>query len=214
MALTLYLVAAGVALLDWVAVERRLFRLEYIFKPLTLALLVVAAVAADVGPAHPWIVAGLAFGLLGDIGLMLSKDGEPDPPFLAGLGAFLAGHVCYLVGFTRHGVRGLDLLAGLLIVVGVAGLTLPQVLRGAKQQAGREFAVVVAAYAGVLSAMTVFAVGTTAIATAVGGVLFLVSDTLIARDRFVRTIPHGPLLIIATYHAAQFLIVLGLVRSF
>jgi uncharacterized membrane protein YhhN len=212
--LTLYLAAAAVALLDWVAADRRLFRLEYIFKPLTLALLIVAAVVADLGAAHPWIVAGLAFGLLGDIGLMLSKNGEPDPPFLAGLGAFLAGHVCYLVGFTRHGMRALDLLAGLLVVVGVAGLTLPRVLRGAKQAAGREFAVVVAAYAGVLSVMTMFAVGTSAIATAVGGVLFLASDTLIARDRFVRTVWHGPLLIIATYHAAQFLIVLGLVESF
>ena len=214
MALTLYLVAALVALLDWVAVERPLFRLEYIFKPLPLGLLVVAAVAADLGPAHPWIVAGLAFGLLGDIGLMLSTEGEPDLPFLGGLGAFLAGHICYLVGFTRHGVRGVDLLAGLLIVAGVAGLMLPQVLRGAARAAGREFAVVVAAYAGVLSAMTIFAVGTTAIATAIGGVLFLVSDTLIARERFVRPVPHGPLLIIATYHAAQFLIVLGLVQSF
>ena len=213
MALTLYLVAAAVALLDWVAVERRLFRLEYVFKPLALGLLVLAAVAADLGPAHPWIVAGLAFGLLGDIGLMLSKEGEPDLPFLAGLGAFLAGHICYLVGFTRHGVRGVDLLAGLLIVLGVAGLMLPQVLLGANRVAGREFAVVVAAYAGVLSAMTVFAVGTTAIATAIGGVLFLVSDTLIARERFVRPVPQGRLLVIATYHAAQFLIVLGLVRS-
>lgn len=214
MGLTLYLVAAGIALLDWAAVERRLFRLEYIFKPLTLALLIAAAVAADLGPAHPWIVAGLGFGLLGDLGLMLSKDGEPDAPFLAGLGAFLAGHICYLVGFSRHGVRGLDLLAGLLVVLGMAGLTLPQVLRGAKRAAGREFAVVVAAYAGVLSAMTVFAVGTSAIATAAGGVLFLASDTLIARDRFVRTVRHGPLLIMVTYHAAQFLILLGLVRSF
>jgi uncharacterized membrane protein YhhN len=212
--LTLFLVAAGIALLDWVAVERRLFRLEYVFKPLTLVLLIAAAVAADMGPAHPWIVAGLGFGLLGDIGLMLSKEGEPDPPFLAGLGAFLAGHVCYLIGFTRHGVRGVDLLAGLLVVAGVAGLMLPQVLRGAQRSAGREFAVVVAAYSGVLSAMTVFAVGTSAIATAVGGGLFLVSDTLIARDRFVRTVWHGPLLIIATYHAAQFLIVLGLITSF
>ena len=104
-------------------------------------------------------------------------------------------------------------LAGLLIVLGVAGLMLPQVLLGANRVAGREFAVVVAAYAGVLSAMTVFAVGTTAIATAIGGVLFLVSDTLIARERFVRPVPQGRLLVIATYHAAQFLIVLGLVRS-
>lgn len=217
MGLTVFLVGAGVALLDWLVVELRLFRLEYVLKPLTLALLIVAAVGADLGPAHPFVVAGLALGLLGDVGLMLSKDEDTagaDPAFLAGLGAFLLGHISYVIAFTRHGVRGLDLLAGLLIALGTAGLALPKVLRGAKANAGTEFTVVVGAYAAVLSAMTIFAVGTSAIATAIGGVLFLASDTLIARERFVARIPHGPLLIIATYHAAQFLIVLGLVRSF
>jgi uncharacterized membrane protein YhhN len=47
-------------------------------------------------------------------------------------------------------------------------------------------------------------------ATAVGGVSFLCSDTLIARDRFVARVPHGKVLIIVTYHLAQFLILIGL----
>ena len=214
MTVTLLAAAAALAVGDWVAVHLRLFRVEYLVKPATLALLVAAACVADLGPSKPWVVAALALGLLGDVGLMLSKDGRPDPPFLAGLGAFLAGHVCYLVAFLRHGVHGVDLLAGGLVVLGVAGLALPAVLRGAARAAGREFAGVVAGYAAVLAAMTVLGVGTGAIATALGAVLFLCSDTVLARARFVARMPHGELLVITTYHAAQFLILLGLVRTF
>jgi uncharacterized membrane protein YhhN len=205
------LVVAGLAAVaDWFALDRRLFRLEYVFKPLTLVLLIAAAASADLGPAKAWVVAALVLGLLGDVGLMLSKDGtDPDPAFLAGLGAFALGHVCYLIAFVRVGVRGLDVLAGALIVVGIAALSLPKVLRGAAAAAGRGFAYLVAGYAALLAAMAILGVGTGLVATAIGGVLFLASDTLIARERFVTAVPRGRLLVIVSYHLAQFLILLG-----
>lgn len=214
MTATLLIVAAVVALGDWAAVYLRLFRIEYILKPLVLALLVAVAATADLGAAKPWVVAALVLGLLGDIGLMLSRDGRTDPPFVLGLGAFLIGHLCYIIAFARVGLNGLELVAGLLVVAGVAGLTLPQVLRGAARSAGRPFAYVVAGYAAVLSAMTVLAVGTGIVVTAIGGVLFLVSDTAIARERFVERLPYGSVVVIVTYHLAQFLILIGLIRSF
>jgi uncharacterized membrane protein YhhN len=211
----LLLVIAGVvAVGDWVAVHLRLFRLEFLFKPATLALLVAAAATADLGAAKGWTIAALAFGLLGDIGLMLSREGRTDPPFLAGLGAFLVGHLAYQVAFVEAGIRGLDVLAGLLVVVGVAGLALPTVLRGATRSAGPSLAAAVASYAVMLSLMTILGVGTGIIATAIGAALFLLSDTLIARERFVARMRHGSLIVIVTYHAAQFLILIGLIRSF
>jgi uncharacterized membrane protein YhhN len=209
---TLLIVAAVLAVGDWVAVHLRLFRLEYVLKPATMAVLVAAAVVADLGVAQPWVVAALGFGLLGDVGLMLS-EGRTDPPFIAGLAAFLIGHIWYVIAFTRVGLRGLAVLAGVLMVVGIAGLALPAVLRGAATSAGRGFALVVAGYSAVLSAMTVLGVGTGLVATAIGAVLFLCSDTLIARDRFVERVPSGPLLVIVTYHLAQFLILIGLIRA-
>lgn len=212
MTVTLLVVAAVVAVGDWVAVQLRLFRLEYVLKPLTLGLLVAAAATADLGDPKPWVVAALVLGLLGDVGLMLS-DGTSDRPFLAGLGAFLLGHVCYIVAFAIAGVRGIDLLAGFLVALGVAALTLPAVLRGAARAAGRPFAALVAGYAAVLAAMTTFAVGTGLLATASGGALFLVSDTLIARERFVERVPHGDLAVIVTYHLAQALILIGLITA-
>jgi len=210
---TLLIIAGLVAVGDWVAVHQRLFRIEYLLKPLTLALLVAAAATADLGAIEAWVVAALAFGLLGDVGLMLSRGGRADPPFLAGLGAFLLGHIAYIVAFVRIDVRLIDLVAGALIALGVSALALPKVLRGSESSAGRVFAVIVAGYAAVLAAMTAFAVGTGIVLVAIGGVLFLVSDTIIAWQRFVRPVRHGAVAVIVSYHLAQFLILIGLVRS-
>ncbi|MGI8759995.1 MAG: lysoplasmalogenase family protein [Jatrophihabitantaceae bacterium] len=214
MAIT-FLILTGVAAAgDWAAVWQRLFRLEYLLKPLTLALLIAAAAAADLGAAKPWVLAALAFGLLGNVALMLSQDvpGRPDPAFLVGLASFLIGNAAYLVAFLRHGVHGLHLLAGLLIVAGAAVLTLPLVLRGSRRAGGMPLMAAVAAYAVLLGATAVLAVGTSAIATALGGLLLLASDAALGWDRFVKRLRRGPLLVIVSYHLAQLLIVIGLIR--
>jgi uncharacterized membrane protein YhhN len=213
---TLFILAAVAAVGDWFAVLRHLYRLEYILKPLTLALLIAAAATADLYFVKGWVIAALAFGLLGDVGLMLSDEHKPGPdtPFMLGLGSFLFGHICYVAAFLRYGVDGLHVIAGLLIVAGVAVLTLPDVLSGAKRVGGVELAAVLGAYALMLSSMTVFAIGIGLLLTALGGILFLASDTLIAAQRFIRSVPHGKLLVMVTYHLAQIFIVAGLVLAF
>lgn len=216
MTVVLLAVTGLVAIGDWFAVQRHLFRLEYLLKPLTIAVLIGAAATADLPLVKVWIIAALAFGLLGDVGLMLSDKhaDKPDLPFMLGLGSFLAGHVCYLAAFARYGVHPRAVVAGALIVGGAAVLVLPKVLSGAVRTGGRELATVVSLYTAALSGMAILAIGTTATATAVGGVLFLGSDMLIALERFVVRIRFGPLLVIVTYHAAQVLILLGLLHSF
>lgn len=206
---TLLVIAGVLAVGDWVAVHARLIHLEYLFKPGTMIVLIAAAGAADLGDIKPWVIGALVLGLLGDVGLMLS-DGSTDPQFLAGLGSFFFGHICYVIAFVGVGLHGLATIAGLLVTGGIAGLALPAVLRGAARSAGPVFAGIVGGYAAMLATMTVLGFGTAITATAIGAVSFLCSDTLIARDRFVAHIPHGKVLIIVTYHLAQFLILIGL----
>jgi uncharacterized membrane protein YhhN len=91
-------------------------------------------------------------------------------------------------------------------------VALPAVLRGARATGGLSLAAVVAGYAVVLGAMVAFAVGTGAVATAIGGLIFMASDTTLAWGRFVRPLRGGPVLVIVTYHVAQVLIVIGLLR--
>lgn len=211
MTLTFLVLTALVAIGDWAAVGYRYFRLEYLLKPLTLVLLVVAAAGAALGPGHWWVVAALACCLLGDIALLGERDSAPDRRFLAGAAAFGLGHASYLVAFSRHGLHPPYAVAGILVVAGAAGLVLGPVLSGARARAGRPLAAALGGYAALLGAMTVLAVATGSVATALGGVLFLVSDAVLAHDRFVRRLRHGPLAVIVTYHVAQLLIVIGLV---
>ena len=216
MTVVLLAVTGVIAIGDWFAVERRLVHLEYLLKPLTMVALIAAAASADLPVVKPWVVAALVFGLAGDVGLMLSdKQAErPDLPFMLGLGSFLIGHVCYLAAFARYGVHGAGVLAGGLIVAGAAILALPKVLDGARRRGGQELLAVVALYAAMLAAMATLAIGTDSLAAGAGGLLFLGSDMLIAFERFVAPVKRGSLLVIATYHLAQVLIVVGLVRSF
>src|SRR5437016_14122422 len=121
------LVAFGVfALLDWLAVSRRIRALEYVAKPATLlALLAYAAF----GHASPWLVAALAFSLLGDIFLMLPAD-----LFLAGLAAFLIAHLAYIGAFVGPVAPRLVWLA---VVIGVLAPVAARILHAVPDRALR-----------------------------------------------------------------------------
>src|SRR5690606_25669041 len=106
------------AVVDWAAVHTDRRPVEYVFKPLTLALLVAAALALD--PAEPtvraWFVVALVLSLAGDVFLMLPSD-----RFVPGLASFLLAHVAYVVGFVVAGLEPLGVAAGVALVV-AAGL--------------------------------------------------------------------------------------------
>ena len=94
------------------------------------------------------------------------------------------------------------------MVVGVV-LVARRVVAGVR---GSEPALVgpVVAYIVMIAAM-----GTCALATGnplygAGAVLFMASDSLIAWNRFVKTLSWGPLAIIVTYHVAQAFLVTGM----
>lgn len=213
-----FLILAGVAAVgDSLAVGRRMRRLEYALKPLVLLLLIGAACFADLGASKPWVLAALLLGLAGDVALLLRPEerapvhGSAELPFLIGLGAFLLGHLAYLVAFVRHGLHVIPLFAGVLVVLGTAVLALPRVLPGADRQGGRRMAALVGAYAAVLGAMTVLGFGTAALATGIGALLLLASDVTLAWGRYVQPLLRGPVIVAVTYHLAQLLIVVGLI---
>ena len=193
---------------DWVAVAHRRKRLEYICKPATMAALAGVALALD--PESPaqrwWFLAALAFGLAGDIFLMLPRD-----LFAAGLGAFLVGHLAYIGGFFVRGVSPVALALAVVIVAVPAGLVLRRVLAGIRASAPA-LAVPVVLYAAVIMLMVGSAAGSLSILAIAGSVLFITSDGTIAINRFVAQRPWMPVAIIVTYHAGQALLVLSLAR--
>ncbi|MFE9999360.1 lysoplasmalogenase [Streptomyces avermitilis] len=167
-------------------------------KPLLMPLL--AAYAAVRGGPRLLVVA-LLLGWAGDV-LLLS---DADPAFLAGMGSFAAGHVCYLVLFARHGrthARGALLAGGYgLVLVTTVALLWPGLPAGLR--------VPVVGYSLLLTAMAYGATRLGRVA-GLGGALFLLSDTLIATGvADWPQLPRPDFWIMLTYAAGQYLLVRG-----
>jgi uncharacterized membrane protein YhhN len=200
--------ALAAAAADWVAVHQQSKVLEFVCKPLTMALLVAAALALDpLDPAvRTWFVIALVLSLVGDVLLMLPKG-----LFLFGLGAFLAGHIAYIVGMHVDGVAGSRFLIGIAVVMVLLAALGSRILRGVRAGPDPKLAGPVVAYMFVISAMVASAIGTGHLAAVVGSGLFYVSDALLAWNRFLRETRHGRVAIMVTYHLAQTALVLSLV---
>ncbi|MFE6894742.1 lysoplasmalogenase [Streptomyces sp. NPDC057694] len=169
-------------------------------------LLIPALLAYVVACGGPRLLCGaLLLGWGGDVLLLFDADAA----FLAGMGCFAAGHVCYLVLFKRHGsprARGGLLAAGYGIVLAVTVVALwpglPAGLRGP-----------VTGYSLLLTAMA-YGASRLAPTAGVGGALFLLSDSLIAMGLADwPTLPRPDFWIMLTYVAAQFLLAQGVLDA-
>jgi uncharacterized membrane protein YhhN len=99
-------IVLAVAVVDWIAVAKGWTKVEKVAKPWTLAALLLLFLFSMLEWNSPnllpmlFVAIGLAFCLAGDVFLLLSERW-----FIAGLVAFLLGHVCYILD-------SLDLFAG------------------------------------------------------------------------------------------------------
>ncbi len=156
------------------------------------------------------LAAALLCSLAGDVFLMLPGL------FLPGLVSFLLAHVAYIALFKR-GVPWFAARAALWATLAVgAGMYLflwqgglPEALRAP-----------VAAYVLVIALMAAqawarrAALGTgPALMVALGACCFMLSDGLLAINRFVHPLPWSPVWVLSSYYAAQVLIVTGVLRA-
>jgi len=161
------------------------------------------------------VVLGLLLSSAGDV-LLFLDDSSPKPEyFIGGLGSFLLAHVAYAAAFwygtmprpalhpTSISVmlpRFAVLLAGLLVVL------VPRIPEA-------DLVVPVVIYGTAITAMCFLALNkmlTRASASAwlgfVGAAVFMLSDVLLAVNRFVAPLPYAHALVMSTYYAAQFAI--------
>lgn len=207
-AIVLLVVALTLSALDWVAVAHRLRPMEYACKPAAAIVFLLAALALDPvdDGARTWLVVALAFCVAGDVFLMLPRDA-----FLPGLGSFAVAQILFTVSFTLREPTVTRAIVG-LVAVAVGASFLARRFVGALQRSGAGTMVpAILVYVTVISAMVVSAVAGGSPVAIIGAVLFMISDSLIAEERFVRSRPWQRLTIIVTYHAALAGLVLGLV---
>ena len=210
MAATLVAALLAIASAPWALAQPWL---NFAFKPLATILIIVQAWprGANTPVLRRWLLAGLMLSLAGDVALLWPAQG-----FLAGLASFLLAHLAYLTAFTR--VQRLAARIGPFVVYAVVAggvLTVlwpgvPSPLRGP-----------VLAYVLCLSAMAAQAgvlwraapTDPAARRMALGGALFVVSDALLAVNRFAVPLPLASLFILVPYWAAQACIASGLARA-
>jgi uncharacterized membrane protein YhhN len=171
--------------------------------------LVVAACvldpAAGAGARRGWFVAALVASLAGDVLLMLPRD-----LFVFGLGAFLVGHVLYVVGFWTDPPGALELVVAVVIVIALVGPLAVRIVRSLGDEPSLRPPVL--AYIGVISAMLASALASGNVLAACGAALFVASDSMIAWNRFVRPFPAAAVAIMVTYHLGQAGLVASLLR--
>lgn len=206
-----WLLPAVLALVEWYAVWRRDRRTQTWAKPAVLVALIVTALVlgATDDAAGIWLLVALVFGLGGDVFLL----GDSDTRFRLGLASFLVGHLAYVASFIALGLdpQGWNYLS--FLVLGGCLLATRQVAASTYLRGGLALAVPVGVYTVVIGAMVIYAFTTGVPPIAVGATVFAVSDTVLARDRFVRPWDRAQLLVMVTYHVGQALIVAGVLAS-
>ncbi|HYF32649.1 MAG TPA: lysoplasmalogenase [Chitinophagaceae bacterium] len=156
----------------------------------------------------------LLFSLAGDIALLF--ENRDALFFMLGLGCFLIAHLFYIIAFMR--VRGgakpqWPWIAGTLLYVGILLYVLLPYL-GALM-------IPVIVYAGVLGTMLLAAVhafprpyAKPGIICLAGALLFVLSDSILAINKFYMGFPWAGLAIMLTYALAQYMLVRGMAANY
>jgi uncharacterized membrane protein YhhN len=180
----------------------------YLFKPLTMVFVLLVAILPDTVPDTRYqqlIVLGLVFSLAGDVFLMLPSD-----RFAAGLASFFVAHLAYIAAFLPGAADELSgwTAAPFLLVVGILYRSLAGSLGRLKLP--------VIAYMLAIATMAWLALerwlhldGAGALIACVGAMLFLISDAVLAIDRFRTGFAGAQAAILSSYFAAQCLIALS-----
>jgi uncharacterized membrane protein YhhN len=180
----------------------------YLFKPLTTGLIILMALllpAKTAGNYKMLIVAGLCFSLVGDVFLMLPSD-----KFIPGLASFLIAHLFYIAAFTS-GVEGISSAWLLIFFLAYAIIFLRMLTPhlGKMKLPVLIYAIIIAMMGWLAWERWLQTGEQNALLAAIGAVFFIVSDSVLAYNRFVGKFSSARLIILSTYFLAQWLIALS-----
>ncbi|NJN24816.1 MAG: lysoplasmalogenase [Cyclobacteriaceae bacterium] len=192
---------------------------DLLTKPLlmvTLLLYYLAARKVEFSRIAIFMIAALVFSWFGDVLLML--QGRLEGMFIAGLASFLIAHLFYLVVYqqARHtvvlGSYSLFITTRTVFLL-LVGFALIYMLYPSLGSLG----IPVMIYTAVIISMALAALirrGRTTeksfISVYSGALLFIMSDAMLAINKFLDPLVQADLLVMSTYIAAQFLIVKGI----
>lgn len=178
--------------------------LQFIFKPLTMLAIILIAFLNSSTPMSFYqkaILTGLVFSTIGDVFLIKDKQF-----FIQGLVSFLIGHICYIIAFwtNPHLPSGLIYLAYIVFFLSILWKHLGSLK------------IPVFVYATAIALMSWMALSRTienhnhdTFHAFLGSVTFVISDSLLAYNKFKSPIPLSAIWVLGTYFLAQWLIALS-----
>lgn len=180
-------------------------RFVYFFKPLTMIFIIALAWFYGSGERKGFyrraILAGFVFSLVGDTFLINPQN------FVFGLASFLVAHLCYIAAFFKAGEGKLNPVSPAAYLVGFAIFML---ISGGVPESLK---IPVVVYALAISTMLGAAINfyltrktPPSLFALAGAIFFVLSDSLLAYNKFNEEFFLAKLLILSTYFLAQWLI--------
>jgi uncharacterized membrane protein YhhN len=179
---------------------------NFVIKAIPAISLAVLAFIAISGSRGKLLFASLLFCAAADIALELAAGKY----FVAGLGLFLVAHILFIITFSRDFTfqkSKIPVIVLLIVYSKMMAFVLTPYLK--------EMAIPVYVYMTALTLVGIFASLRAAKNdfTLYGAISFIVSDSIIAINKFMMPVPAADYIIMITYYLALFLIVFGFLRE-
>ena len=202
---------------DLVAVQGQYKMAEYFFKPLIIIWLMswFALQLRNVqSNLKKWIFFALFFSWLGDVLLMFHTDDSLF--FLLGLSSFLISHIFYIIFFqiirTREMVKSRWYLLLIVAVYYAVIIAILSPYLGDMLLPVRIYAVVISFMFLLAMHMLYIKNTSTGLWMTTGAFLFIISDTLLAINKFYHPFEMAGVFVMATYGLAQLFLTVGAIR--
>jgi uncharacterized membrane protein YhhN len=202
---------------DLVAVQLNYKIAEYIFKPLIVIWLLayfILQLRSVRSNLKKWIIAALLFSWLGDVLLMLQDDNSLF--FLLGLSAFLLAHIFYILFFhfirIKEDVKSRWYLLLIVVVYYILLIALLSPWLGDMKLPVRIYGIVIS-FMFMLAMHMLFIKNKNAGRwLMLGALLFVISDSVLAINKFYQSFEMSGIAIMLTYGPAQLFITEGATR--
>lgn len=192
-----------------------LMSLHYVFKPaILISLLIFFLLKSNTleKPLRLIIVFALVLSLVGDI-LLMFVDTSPNY-FLFGLVAFLLAHVMYVIAFLKHRNKNRNPLGFMVfLIIYAAGLF--YLLKDGLN----DMLIPVIIYMLVILSMSTAAFlrkgnvpKMSYVLVFLGALFFMISDSILALNKFYEPLAFSNISIMLTYALAQYLIIIGILK--
>lgn len=207
-----------VAALNAIGIAAGISLLHFITKPLLVPLLIVVLLLAPSGaPRKSLLITGLVFSWLGDMFLLF--EDKQALFFIFGLVCFLTTHIFYIIYFLKFSASQISLIKKQpLLLIAVIGYGIALVSFLFPHLGALKIPVIV--YATVICTMLLcslhifYKVNSPArILYITGAAFFVVSDSLLALNKFYQPFAYAGVCIMLTYCAAQYFIVRGYIKT-